>query len=115
MIRTKRHWLIVAAICAWMALRLILRSFAPQALEKVFKIEVIAHLAVLGIVITAIRNRIGWWNKPTYGDDGLLSLENSSKLAGTSYEVVPTHWPEIGLISAEVVLYIAVWAWILQP
>jgi hypothetical protein len=77
-------------------------------------IELVAHVVVLGIAITAIRNRIPWWRKPTYGDDGLLSLENASKLEGTSYEVLPIQWAQLWCISGELILYALLWAWILR-
>jgi hypothetical protein len=122
---TKGNLLLIGIVLFWMICHVILRStssgFAvgPPSPEHsfagvLFKIELIAHIAVLGIVITAIRNRIGWWKKPTYGDDGLLSLQNTAKIAGTSYESLPTQWNEIGFIFAEFFIYIALWSMILQ-
>jgi hypothetical protein len=101
MLKSKRHWLLVVAIILWMVAHLLLRSAFPAFLRSLLAAEVIAHIAVLGIAITAVRNRVGWWKKPTYGDDGLLSIENTAKLAGTSYEELPTRWNEIGYIVAE--------------
>lgn len=112
MLKTKRHLLVVGIVALWMAGHLFFRLAFPEILTRTLAPEVMAHIVVLGIAITAIRNRIGWWKKPTYGDDGLLSLENSAKIAGTSYEVLPTRWNEIGYIFAELILYIALWCWI---
>jgi len=114
MLKTKRHSVIVGIIALWMIVHLVLRWASPAALALISRSEVIAHIAVLGIAVTAIRNRIGWWKKPTYGDDGLLSLENAGKITGTSYEVLPNQWDEIGYIVAEFILYVALWSWILK-
>jgi hypothetical protein len=83
-------------------------------MSLLFRLEWLGHLVVLGMVITAIRNRIGWWKTPTYGDDGLLSIESAPKLHGTPYEELPNHWGEIACIVGEFLLYCMLWTWILR-
>jgi hypothetical protein len=87
---------------------------ARSLMSRLFRLEWIGHFAVLGVAVTAIRNRVGWWRRPTYGDEGLLSIENSAKLEGSSYEVLPVQWNEIGWIIAGLLTYALLWALILR-
>ncbi len=63
----------------------------------------------------AIKRSIGWWSKPTYGDDGLLSISNASALKGTSYEVRRMQWGGLGWIACEIAAYVVLWALIVRP
>lgn len=126
MLNTKRHLWLVGIVLLWMAVHIVSVELSsrfaagppgpPHSFIAVaFWLEGVGHLAISGVAITAIRNRVGWWKKPTYGDDGLLSIDNSSALEGSSYEVQPVRWGEIGWIAGELTVYIVVWAWILRP
>ena len=67
--------------------------------------EFVIHAALLGAVITAIRNRIPWWNQPTYSDEGTLTIDST--------EILPqpeTQWAEIGWIVLEFAVYLLLWA-----
>jgi hypothetical protein len=76
-------------------------------------LEWLGHLAVFGVALTAIRNRVGWWRKTSYGDEGLLSIENAVKLEDSSYEGLRVKWSEIGWIGGGLPIYGLLWAWIL--
>ena len=69
--------------------------------------EFLVHIAFLGAVITAIRNRIPLLKDPGYADDGTLGIgsRQAPNQAGP-------RWTEILGITAEFGLYIAIWAWI---
>lgn len=67
-------------------------------MSRLVRLEWPATLWFFGLAVTAIRNRVGWWRKSTYGDEGLISIENAATLRGSSYEVVPVEWKEIGWI-----------------
>ena len=82
-------------------------------MSRLFRLEWLGHLVVLGLAVTTIRNRVGWWRKPTYGDEGLLSIDNAAKLEGGSYDVLPVRWKEIGWIVSGLLIYALLWAWIL--
>jgi hypothetical protein len=112
-------------IALWMIVHLILRSVSPtfaqgppgpaqSLMSRLFRLEWLGHLVVLGLAVTAIRNRVGWWRKPTYGDEGLLSIDNAAKLAGSSYEVSLVRWKEIGWIAGGLLIYAVLWALILR-
>jgi hypothetical protein len=120
----KRYLWTIALVALWVAVHVVLRSVSPSfaqgppgtarsPISRLFRLEWLGHFVVFGIAVTAIRNRVGWWRKPTYGDEGLLSIENAAKLEGSSYEVLPTRWNDIGWIVGGVLIYALLWAWIL--
>lgn len=82
-------------------------------MTRLFRLEWIGHIVVFGIAVKAIENRIPSLRKPGYGDEGLLSIDNAAKLKGSSYEVLPAQWKEIGWIISGLLIYVLVWAWIL--
>ena len=74
----KRYLWTVAVIAIWIAVHVILRSVSPSfeqgppgparsPMSQLFRLEWLGHFVVFGIAVTAIRNRVGWWRKPTYG------------------------------------------------
>jgi hypothetical protein len=67
--------------------------------------ELALHIAVLGAVITAIRNRIPCWKQPTYSDEGTLTIDSTKILPQPE-----TEWAEIGWIALEFSIYLALWA-----
>jgi hypothetical protein len=69
--------------------------------------EMIFNVAVLGALITSIRNRIPWWKQPSYSDEGTLTIESAE--TSTQPEA---KWAEIGWIVLEFVIYLALWSWI---
>ncbi|HEY6445775.1 MAG TPA: hypothetical protein VIY53_04890 [Acidobacteriaceae bacterium] len=78
----------------------------PEWIRSGLWSELAFHVAVLGAVITAVRNRIPSLKEPAYSDDGTLSI-------GSPQEVErDAKWGEIAVITAEFVLYLAVWAWL---
>lgn len=83
-------------------------------MSLLFRLEWIGHLVVLGVALKAIVNRIPWLRKPTYGDEGLLSIENAAKLKGSNYKVLPVRWDEMGWIVGGLLNYALTWAWILH-
>jgi hypothetical protein len=121
----KRYLWMVTAIALWMVLHVVLRSVSPSFAEGplgparsrmslLFRLEWIGHLVVLGIALKAIENRIPWLRKPTYGDEGLLSIGNAAKLKDSDYEVLPVRWNEIGWIVGGLLNYALTWTWILH-
>ena len=69
--------------------------------------EFLLHLAFLGAVITGIRNRIPGLKRPSYSDDGTLSITSSEPLIDDE-----VRWAEIGFILVEFAIYLATWAWV---
>ena len=122
---TNRHRWFVAIIVLWMAAHVLLTKISPGSakgpsgpphslLMLAFWLEALGHMIVLGAVITAIRDCIPWWKNPTYRDDGLLSIDNAAKLAGSPYEVLPIQWNGIAWVTGEFILYLLLWALILR-
>ncbi|HEY0795438.1 MAG TPA: hypothetical protein VGD64_06630 [Acidisarcina sp.] len=74
-----------------------------------FAVELLIHTAVLGTVITAVRNRIPALRRANYNDDGTLTIGSSESA------IVPEiRWTEIAAIIAEFALYLTIWAWIFK-
>ncbi|MEO6910033.1 MAG: hypothetical protein ABI158_03825 [Edaphobacter sp.] len=69
--------------------------------------ELFVHILFLGAVIVGIRNRIPNLKRPSYSDDGTLSI-GSSQLASRA----TTRWSEIAGIIVEFSVYLLAWAWI---
>jgi hypothetical protein len=67
--------------------------------------EFVIHIAMLGAVITAIRNRIPWWRQPADSDEGTLTIESAQALPQPE-----TQWAEISWIVLEFALYLRLWA-----
>jgi len=65
--------------------------------------EFVIHIAMLGVVITAIRNRIPWLKQPSYSDDGTLTIEFAESLPQSE-----TQWAEISWIGLEFALYLLI-------
>jgi hypothetical protein len=91
-----------------------LPAFTPPAtLDKAAWIravlygELLVHILFLGAVITGIRNRIPSMKRPSYSDDGTLSL-GSSQLSSRA----ATRWKEIAGIMVEFGVYLVAWAWV---
>jgi hypothetical protein len=66
--------------------------------------EFVIHIAMLGAVITAIRNRIPWMKKPAYSDEGTLSIDSAEILPQPEMQ-----WAEISWIALEFALYVLLW------
>lgn len=120
----KRYMWTATVIVLWMVVHVVLRSVFPSfaqgppgpaqsLMTRLFRLEWIGHIVVFGIAVKAIENRIPSLRKPGYGDEGLLSIDNAAKLKGSSYEVLPAQWKEIGWIISGLLIYVLVWAWIL--
>ena len=69
--------------------------------------ELIWHIAVFGAVLTSIRNRIPWQKKPSYSDDGILTIDSAQILPHPENRLA-----EIGFIVLEFALYLLLWTWI---
>lgn len=109
----------------WVALALLLMGFhlavrhsfpafnPPATPDKPFWMrgalygELAIHILFLGAVITGIRNRIPGWKRPSYSDDGTLSIGSAEPSSGPGIR-----WSEIGGIVIEFVFYLAIWGWI---
>jgi hypothetical protein len=102
----------LAALAVHVTLRNWYPSFTPPAssdkplwMRTALYSELALHIAVLGAVITAIRNRIPWWKRPAYSDEGTLTIDST--------EILPqpeTQWAEISWIALEFSIYLAIWA-----
>ena len=122
MLFSKRNLLVVGAVLLWSAVHLWLlrypefRKGPPFPVHSwawlVSRLEFLGHSLVILIAVSAALRCISWERKPTYGDDGLLSLENAEKLRGSAYEVTPTRWSDVAVIMGELCLYFVWWGWI---
>ena len=112
--RANLFWifLALAVLTVHLALRHWYPRFTPPAspgkplwMRTALYGEFAIHIAMLGAVITAIRNRIPWWKQPTYDDEGTLTIDST--------EILPqpkTQWAETGWIVLEFLIYLAMWA-----
>jgi hypothetical protein len=66
--------------------------------------ELAIHILFLGAVITGVRNRVPGLKRPSYSDEGTLSIGSSE-----SSREAEIRWSEIGGILIEFVLYLAMW------
>jgi hypothetical protein len=69
--------------------------------------ELLVHIFVFGAAITGIRNRIPSLKRPSYSDDGTLSIGSSQPSISEN-----TRWGEIASILLEFLIYLAAWAWV---
>jgi hypothetical protein len=69
--------------------------------------ELFVHILFLGAVIVGIRNRIPNLKRPSYSDDGTLSIGSSQPASHAT-----TRWSEIGGIVVEFGVYLGAWAWV---
>jgi len=114
----------VAVIAIWICLHLFLlrlwpsfaigpRRHPPSGVGIAFLLEALGQVIVLGVAVTAIRNRISWWKNPTYSDDGLLSIAAFEERREIRYEVTTSQRQEVFMIIGELCLYGVVWLVIL--
>lgn len=69
--------------------------------------ELVVHILFLGAVIVGIRNRIPSLKRPSYSDDGTLSISSSQ----TASRAI-ARWSEIAGIIVEFSVYLGAWAWV---
>jgi hypothetical protein len=70
--------------------------------------ELFVHIVLLGSVIVGIRNRIPNLKRPSYSDDGTLSIGSPQVLG----RATTPRWNEIIGIIAAFGIYLAAWAWV---
>ncbi len=79
----------------------------PAWMRTALYVELLVHILFLGAVIVGIRNRIPSLKRPSYSDDGTLTIGSSQPA-----DRAATRWGEIAGIIVEFGVYLGAWAWI---